>query len=216
MIRTLTLWLVYKVIMQAYLRVIVGVRYYGTEVLRTKAPFVLVSNHNSHLDTVAMLCALPLGQLVKTHPIAAADYFGNSPVQAFLTRYFVNALLIKRTRESGDISPIDLMGQVLRNGESLILFPEGTRGEPEKMQSFKKGVGVLLSRNPDVPFIPVFMKGMGRVLPRGEKLMVPFDTYVVFGSAQHIVSHEVDDIVADIEDAILDLAEDSFEPLDPA
>lgn len=209
MMKKIFLGFIYHIIMRTFLKIIVGVKYRNKEVLKKTPQFILVSNHNSHLDSMAMLSSLPLSQLVKTHPVAAADYFGKSKFRSFLSRNLVNAILIKRTREKEDKSPIEIMTDVLKMGDSIILYPEGTRGEPEKMQEFKKGIGVLLQRNPNVPFIPVFMKGMGKVLPRGEKLLVPFDTYVCFGEPVFCESKDVDEILKEVENAIRKVAEAS-------
>lgn len=205
--RNPVLFLVYKIIMPLFLKVLVGVKFQNKEVLKKQKQYIIVANHNSHLDTMALMSSLPAGRLYKTYPVAAADYFGKSPFKSFITKLFVNALLIKRHREEKDRSPIDIMSDVLKKGDSLILFPEGSRGEPEKMQEFKKGVGVLLQRNPEVCYIPVFIRGLGRVLPRGEKLLVPFDSYVFFGEPTLCLSKDVDGIVKEIEFSIRDLGQ---------
>lgn len=203
--RNPVLFLVYKIIMPVFLKILVGVKFQNKEVLKKQKQYIIVANHNSHLDTMAIMSSLPVGRLYKTHPVAAADYFGKSSFKSFITKLFVNALLIKRHRGEKDRSPIDIMTEVLKKGDSLILFPEGSRGEPEKMQEFKKGVGVLLQRNREVFYIPVFIRGLGRVLPRGEKLLVPFDSYVFFGEPSLCKSNEVDEIVKEIELSIRDL-----------
>lgn len=200
--------------MRNFLRIIVGVKFIKVERLRNCKQFVIVSNHNSHIDTMALLSALSSSQLAKTHPVAAGDYFGQSKVRAFFTRFFVNAILIPRTVKKGEQNPIRVMSEILKKGDSLILFPEGSRGEPEKMQEFKKGIGLLMKMNPDVAYIPVFMKGMGKVLPRGERLLVPFDTYVCFGEPAICKSDDVEEIVSEIEKAICDLSENTFVKID--
>jgi 1-acyl-sn-glycerol-3-phosphate acyltransferase len=193
----------YKVIMRPFLSIFVGVKWINASRLSHPMPFLLVSNHNSHLDTMSLMAALPIKQLIRTHPVAAADYFGNSPFKRFLSRWVINALLIKRNRAAGDPSPTDLMISLLDKGHSLILFPEGSRGEPEKLQAFQKGIGAILKRRPTIPYIPVFMSGMGRVLPKGEKLLVPFDSYVGIGEASFARSEEVEQIVAEVEASVL-------------
>ncbi len=196
--------------MRTFLRLIIGVKYINKEILKKHNQFILVSNHNSHFDTMALMSVLSYSQLGKTHPVAAGDYFGRSPINAFITKLFTNALLIPRKPREGSQNPIRMMSDSLNGKQSLILFPEGSRGEPEKMQEFKKGVGLLLKMHPEVPFIPIFMKGMGRVLPKGERLLVPFDTYVCFGEPRFCNSNNVDEIVSEIEKSILQIGKNTF------
>ena len=64
-----------------------------------------------------------------------------------------------------------------------MIFPEGTRGEPEKRQPLKYGIAKLVQEMPDVTVTPVFMHGLGKSLPRGERLLVPFVCQVNVGEA---------------------------------
>ena len=203
----LILGFTYLVVMRLFLKIIVGVKLINKENLKKKKQFIIVSNHNSHLDTMALMSSMSWIQLPNTHPVAAGDYFGGSPTKAFFTRLFTNAILIRRSKDGGSENPIDQMSQALQKGRSLILFPEGSRGEAEKMQEFKKGIGILLQKHPDIHYLPVFMSGMGRVLPKGEKLLVPFDSYVLFGNPTLCESKEVSEIVKQVENDILVLKE---------
>jgi 1-acyl-sn-glycerol-3-phosphate acyltransferase len=193
----------YKLLMRPFLGIFVGVKLVSSENLRQSAPVIIVSNHNSHLDTMSLMAALPVNQLLRTHPVAAADYFGGSWLKRFISRWVLNAILIKRTREAGDLSPTDQLIQFIDKGHSLILFPEGSRGEPEEIQAFQKGIGAILHRRPQVPYIPVFMSGMGRILPKGETLLVPFDAYVVVGKPRNVQHEGVLEIVHEVKQAVL-------------
>ena len=84
----------------------------------------------------------------------------------------------------------------------FVFFPEGSHGEPEKLQAFQKGVGAILKRRPNIPYIPIFMKEMGRVLPKGEKLLVPFDSFVSIGPKSCTNQSEVTLIVKEVEGAV--------------
>ena len=193
----------YKLLMRPFLGIFVGVKLVNSENLRQSAPVIIVSNHNSHLDTMSLMAALPVNQLLRTHPVAAADYFGGSWLKRFISRWVLNAILIKRTREAGDLSPTDQLIQFIDKGHSLILFPEGSRGEPEEIQAFQKGIGAILHRRSQVPYIPVFMSGMGRILPKGETLLVPFDAYVVVGKPRNVQHEGVLEIVHEVKQAVL-------------
>lgn len=193
----------FKLLMRPFLGIFVGVKLVNSENLRLSAPVIIVSNHNSHLDTMSLMAALPVNQLLRTHPVAAADYFGGSWLKRFISRWVLNAILIKRTREAGDLSPTDQLIQFIDKGHSLILFPEGSRGESEEIQDFQKGIGAILHRRPQVPYIPVFMSGMGRILPKGETLLVPFDAYVVVGKPRNVQHEGVLEIVHEVKQAVL-------------
>lgn len=188
--------------MRIILKLFSGTKLINPNNLVYSGPCIIVGNHNSHLDTISVMSYLPKKQLIKTHPIAAGDYFGKSPFKARMTRFFVNAILIPRSRpkegESGP-DPIAMMVEVLKNGESLLLFPEGSRGEPEKFQKFKRGVGLVLEQCPDVPFIPVYMKGLGKVLPKGDSVPVPFDSYLRVGKPVFIQGKTAEEIVIEVE-----------------
>lgn len=207
--RTLFLAFIYSFLMRGFLKIFIGVKYRNKEILKTIPQFIIVSNHNSHVDTMALLSALPFEKIRKVRPVAAGDYFGKSKMKAFITRLFVNALLIPRSKpvDGKGKDPVQMMLDQLTKGRSLILFPEGSRGEPEKLQKFKRGIGFLLSKNPHIHFVPVFMQGMGKILPKGEGLVVPFDSYVIFGNPQKCTSTNVEEIVAEVEHSILSLQE---------
>ncbi len=96
--RAFLLWLIYRVIMRFLLKIFAGIHIQGMEHLRVKGPVVIVANHNSHLDTITLLSLLPVKKLVRTHPVAAGDYFGKTRWKARLSMFFINALLIPRSR----------------------------------------------------------------------------------------------------------------------
>ncbi|MDX2250240.1 MAG: lysophospholipid acyltransferase family protein [Bacteroidia bacterium] len=195
------LYTLHHLIARFALRWILGIRFHYTEHLSKYPQFILVGNHNSHLDTVSILSALPVEIIEKVHPVAAADYFGTTGKRAFWTRLLVNAILIprKRPEKPGDPDPLLLMEAALERGDSILLFPEGSRGIPEVIQPFRKGVGHLLKKYPEIPYIPVYMQGLGRCLPKGRGLLLPLTGEVIFGEPRFCQSESVDSIVKEVE-----------------
>lgn len=164
----------YLLIVRPFLFLIIGIAVKGRQHLQTRDPFILIANHNSHMDTIVLMSLLPIRQLKRVHPVAAADYFCANKALHWFVSLFFNILPIPRKKFSRENNPIDLMSQVLGAGDSLILYPEGSRGEPEQMAKFNTGVGHLLEKRPDIQVIPVYMEGMGRILPKGAWYPVPF------------------------------------------
>jgi len=89
----------------------------------------------------------------------------------------------KKTRREDGKHPLEPISDVIREGGIVLLFPEGTRGEPEQMDVFQTGVAHLARRHPDVPITPVFMHGLGKALPKGEAILVPFFCDMFVGEA---------------------------------
>ena len=148
--------------------------------LPRRGPAIVTPNHNSHLDTLAMLTLFPLYLIPKVRPVAAADYFMKTGLLGWFSLNFVGIIPIARKRGDSTADPLDACYDALERGEILIIFPEGTRGEAERMQELKSGVAVLASRYPNVPVVPVFMHGLGKSMPKGTFVPVPFfvDVYV--------------------------------------
>ncbi len=157
----------------------IGMRVSGREHLPRKGPAILVANHNSHLDTSALMALLPLGLLRHVHPLAAADYFLKPSLTGWMARHLYGILAIERSRpaeEAGEGARSDPLAPALAAldaGAVLILYPEGTRGEPEQIQPFRTGVARLMQARPEIPLIPVFLHGMGKVLPKGAVFPLP-------------------------------------------
>ena len=159
-----------------------GVRH--RERLPQTGPAIVVANHNSHLDTLLLLSLFKFGTLRLVRPAAAADYFGQQPLVKWLTRHLIGALLIERRQGAGERGdPLAGLSAALQRGEIVLLFPEGTRGQPEVREAFKSGLSHLARRHPGVPVIPVALRGLGWALPKGEWLPVPLNLYASIGEA---------------------------------
>jgi 1-acyl-sn-glycerol-3-phosphate acyltransferase len=141
--------------------------------LPEQGPAIIAANHNSHLDTLLLMSLFPLQQLYLLRPVAAADYFLRNPLVAWFSSNIIRILPLKRKVERGDDLFAPLLAE-LDQGHVLILYPEGSRGEPEKMSQFKNGIAHLAGLRPAVPVVPVYLHGLGKVLPKGDWLPVPF------------------------------------------
>lgn len=199
--KKIVLWLTHGVLSRLFLRIFVGVKFDSGRFLTEEKQFIIVANHNSHLDTMTIMASLPRHVLYKVRPVAAADHFGKTRLKAKLSNYFINALLIQRKRDKQNEKndPIFQMIKALDEGFSLIIFPEGTRGTPEVQQPLKPGVGIVLSQRPNVKYVPAYMKGMGKAMPKDDSLIVPHISTLVYGKPTQVGSTDVTSIMTQIE-----------------
>ncbi|MFN0163502.1 MAG: lysophospholipid acyltransferase family protein [Burkholderiales bacterium] len=179
-LRALCRWLFVVLLAWPICLVMLGMNVRHRNRLPIRGPAIVTPNHNSHLDTLAMLTLFPLRRIPRVRPVAAADYFLKTGFLGWFSLNFVGIIPIVRRRGEDGADPLAACYEALARGEILIIFPEGTRGEPERMQELKSGVAVLASRFPDVPVVPVFMHGLGKSMPKGAFVPVPFfvDVYV--------------------------------------
>lgn len=147
---------------------------------------IYFANHTSHLDFVVLWSALPKNLRARTRPVAAKDYW-NAGIRRRLAVDVFHAILVERKNKIAQDPPstgghaLDLLIEAVNNGDSLIIFPEGTRGRGDEIAPFKSGIYHLWMRRPDIELVPVYLANLNRVLPRGEFLPVPFICRAVFG-----------------------------------
>ena len=161
--------------------IVLGLNVRHRERLPKGGPCIIVANHNSHLDTITLMTLLPLKLLPRVHPVAAADYFLRNRLLAWFALTVIGIVPIKRQRTRPDEDLLAPVREAIAGGEILIFFPEGSRGEPEKLTEFKSGIARLAAEFSQVPVVPIFMHGLGKALPKGEAILVPFFIDVFVG-----------------------------------
>jgi 1-acyl-sn-glycerol-3-phosphate acyltransferase len=258
------MWLSY--LLTFIIRVLVGAtpRWIGCR--PTPALRIYYANHTSHMDTLALWCALPAQLRRKTRAVAARDYWSGAGIKSYIATRGFNALFIERTRSSSEQSgpdqygtdqrapgqngsnqngrqngsdqdastrnvrnqdmpdqdapnqdrqnqsrrdrdPLAPLGEALERGESLIIFPEGTRSAQALPSPFKSGLFHLAAKYPDVELIPVYLDNLYRSMPKGSYLPVPLTCSVRFGAPLSRVDGESKDaFLLRARQAVVDLA----------
>jgi 1-acyl-sn-glycerol-3-phosphate acyltransferase len=151
---------------------------------------IYFANHTSHIDTVALWSALPPDLRAKTRTAAAADYWGTGALKRIIALQALNAVLIDRKRADPEADPLRPLYGVLEAGQSIIIFPEGTRGQERLPAPFKSGLYHMARRYPDVELIPVYLDNLHRSMPKGTMLPVPLICTVRFGAPLPRVADE--------------------------
>lgn len=167
----------FMLFVKPFIHLVLGVNVSGIEYLPKidKGPSIIIANHNSHIDTLLLMSLFSCSQILKIHPVAAADYFCNTKFKSFVFKTLLGLIPIERkVRKASKGEIFKNINDALRSGESIIIYPEGTRGEDNTIKSFKSGVAHIAKMNPNVPVVPMFINGPDRILPKGEFLFVPF------------------------------------------
>lgn len=142
------------------------------------APAILIANHQSHLDAPNIIKSLPNSYRSRIAVAAAKDYFFNNKIAAFLARLFFNAFPLDR--EGNIRESLTVIGKLLDAGQSVLIFPEGTRTTTSQIQPFKNGIGVI-AKEMEVPIIPVKISGNFEILPKGKILPKRGKTLIKIG-----------------------------------
>ncbi len=148
------------------------------------------ANHSSHGDFVLLWASLPPELRKRTRPVAGADYWQKPGVRSFLINKVFNGVLVDRERKEG-ANPLQAMLDALDGGDSLIIFPEGTRNlGDEPLLPFKSGLYHLAQARPDVELVPVWIANLNRVMPKGRALPLPLLCTLSFGAALEAIEGE--------------------------
>ena len=168
-------------LLTGFVRLLVGAypRWIGCQ--PEPAQRIYFANHTSHIDTMAIWAALPIRLRGRTHPVAAKDYWGKG-IKRYLATRALGAVLIDRARSDPNANPLAPLIETLQRGESLIIFPEGTRGASSTPVAFKSGLYHLAAQFANVQLVPVYLENLHRSLPKGAVLPIPMTCTVRFGA----------------------------------
>ena len=188
-------------------RLLVGASPHWVGCAPTQAQRIYFANHSSHLDTLALWSALPPRLRSKTRAVAAADYWGGTKLRRRIALDGLNAVLIDRKRSSPTDNPLTPLFEALQQGDSLIIFPEGTRRDQALPGEFKSGLYHLAKHSPQVELVPVYLDNLHRSMPKGSFFPLPFLCKVRFGSTLSLHEGEdKNDFLKRAREAILQLA----------
>lgn len=187
---------------------IIGVHVKNRENLVKKGPCIIAANHNSHLDTMVLMSLFSLKNIETVQPVAAADYFLKTPLMKWISLKLIGIVPIYRKVTHSKGHPLQNVKNALNKGHTVIIFPEGSRGNPEELQKFKNGLAHLAKEFEEVPVIPVYLNNAGKTLPKGEALLVPLIIDIGIGKALYFKGHEIKSFTNVLEENIKSLQKD--------
>lgn len=172
-------WLIQRGLSAPFAKAMTGLKVEGDGWLRDQErPALLVSNHVSHADTVALLAALPDRARERTVVGAATDYWYDRPWLGRLVSLWLNTFPFSRTGSAQAV--LHSSSQLLKSGWNLLIYAEGTRSPDGRLQRFMPGVGHLANETRS-PVIPIHIRGTHRVLPKGRPYFLPAPVEVRIG-----------------------------------
>lgn len=146
-------------------------------------PRIHVANHVSHADFVALWSVLPKARRRQCRPVAGADYWRGSDLRRWIADEVFRAVLIDRNPALRHQNPVETVAEVLRGGEDVIFFPEGTRNLTDaRLLPLKTGIFRLAQAVPEAEILPAWILNLDRILPKGAILPVPLNCAVRFGT----------------------------------
>jgi 1-acyl-sn-glycerol-3-phosphate acyltransferase len=162
---------------------------------------IYVANHSSHLDVVLLFSALPALLRRRTRPVAAAEYWNAGPVRRYLIHSIFRGVLVGR--QGGPLNPLEPAAIALRQGDSLIFFPEGTRGPGGVLQPLKPGIFHLARWFPNIDIVPAWIDNSYRILPKGFAIPVPLLCSITFGTPlRWKEGQEQNEFLAEVREAL--------------
>jgi long-chain acyl-CoA synthetase len=196
-------------------RVFMKMKVEGLEHLAAlKGPVVFAANHQSHMDGPAVLIALPRRWRYWIAPAMAKEFFKahfypdqftrkqwfTNSLNYYLSAQFFNTFPIPQ-REAGTRQTLRYMGDVLADGYSILIFPEGKRMDEGQMAPFRAGIGMIGARL-DVPVIPVRIQGLDKVLHPRWKWPQRGPVRIAFGAPLRLTGEDYSALAKRVEEAV--------------
>lgn len=173
--------LFFLLVVRPVVYLMLGMNLVHREKLPLRGPAILAANHNSHLDTLVLMSLYPLSALPQVRPVAAADYFLRNRFTSWLSLNLIGIIPLDRQGQVDKEKVFEECREALTEGQILLLFPEGSRGDPERLQPLRKGIYHLARSHPGTVVTPIALHGLGKALPRGGSMIVPFNCDAVVG-----------------------------------
>jgi long-chain acyl-CoA synthetase len=199
-------------------RMFARMRVEGREHLQgLEGPVIFAANHQSHMDAPVLMAALPARWRYRVAPAMAKEFFKahffpaeygrlawvTSSLNYYLAALFFNAFPLPQ-REAGARQTLRYIGDVIEDGFSVLIFPEGKRTEGGEIDSFRPGIGMIASRL-NVPVVPVRFEGLDRVLHHTWRMATPGRVRVAFGAPLHLTGEDYESLAKTVENAVRDL-----------
>jgi 1-acyl-sn-glycerol-3-phosphate acyltransferase len=190
-----------------FARVLTGVRVRWDGCAPVPAQRIYFANHSSHADFALIWSSLPPPLRARTRPVAGADYWLTGRFRRFIGQDVFRAVLVDRDPATRKDDPVECMVNALDHGDSLIVFPEGTRNVEEGLLPFKSGIYHVVRQRPGIDLVPVWIENLNRVMPKGEVLPLPLLCTLTFGAPLRIAAEEAKaDFLDRIRHALMSLA----------
>lgn len=168
---------------------------------------IYFANHTSHIDTLAIMAALPKEARLNTKPLAAADYWGKNKFLRYIATCGLNSVLINRQSKDGE-DPLEPVRQVMEQGCSVIIFPEGTRRFQALPGEFKSGLYRLHKAFPKAHLVPIYLDNHYRSMPKGKHVPLPIICTIRIGDPLAVLEdEEIGDFLNRAREAVVRLAQ---------
>jgi len=177
-------------------------------------PVVFASNHQSHMDAPAILMALPRRWRYRIAIAMAKEFFRahfnrkefgwkawfTNSLNYYLSACFFNTFPLPQ-REAGARQTLRYIGEIARDGYSILIFPEGKRTQAGEIQPFRPGIGMIGARL-GLPVVPIRLEGLEKVLHMRMKWPKRGPVRVAFGAPLQLEGEDYETLAKRVEDAV--------------